>query len=68
MPVDLTLKIPQEGLFDSNAQLLNLGKIEELRINKLLWLAPAKPSPKAPPRGSATHLQHLSKATVCRGC
>jgi hypothetical protein len=38
MPMDLTSKTPQEGLFDSNAQLLNLGKIEEL----LDHLAPPK--------------------------
>ena len=38
MPMDLTSKTPQEGLFDSNARLLNLEKIEEL----LNHLAPPK--------------------------
>jgi len=38
MPMDLTSKTPQEGLFDSNAHLLNLGKIEDL----LDHLAPPK--------------------------
>jgi hypothetical protein len=38
MPLDLHSKTPQEGLFDSNAELLNLGKIEEL----LEKLAPPK--------------------------
>jgi mono/diheme cytochrome c family protein len=30
MPMDLTSKTPEEGLFESNARLLNLGKIEDL--------------------------------------
>ena len=30
MPMDLTSRTPEEGLFDSNARLLNLEKIEEL--------------------------------------
>lgn len=34
MPMDLTSKTPEEGLFDSNARLLNLQKIEEL-VNHL---------------------------------
>ena len=38
MPMDLRSKTPAEGLFDSNAELLNLGKIEEL----LSILAPPK--------------------------
>jgi len=38
MPMDLTSKSPEEGLFDSNARLLNLEKIEEL----LNHLAPPK--------------------------
>jgi hypothetical protein len=38
MPMDLTSKTPEEGLFDSNARLLNLQKIEEL----LDHLAPPK--------------------------
>ncbi|MGA7315070.1 MAG: di-heme-cytochrome C peroxidase [Silvibacterium sp.] len=38
MPMDLTSKNPEEGLFDSNARLLNLEKIEEL----LNHLAPPK--------------------------
>jgi hypothetical protein len=38
MPMDLSSSTPQEGLFDSNARLLNLGKIEEL----LDHLAPPK--------------------------
>jgi hypothetical protein len=38
MPMDLSSKSPEEGLFDSNARLLNLGKIEDL----LDRLAPPK--------------------------
>ena len=38
MPMDLHSKTPAQGLFDSNAELLNLGKIEEL----LSTLAPPK--------------------------
>lgn len=38
LPMDLTSKTPPEGLFDSNARLLNLQKIEEL----LDHLAPPK--------------------------
>jgi hypothetical protein len=38
MPMDLKSKTPQEGLFDSNAALLNLEKIEDL----LTHLAPPK--------------------------
>ena len=38
MPMDLTSKTPQEGLFDSNAAFLNLEKIE----NALQRLAPPK--------------------------
>jgi mono/diheme cytochrome c family protein len=38
LPMDLTSKTPQEGLFDSNARLLNLEKIEELMYR----LAPPK--------------------------
>jgi hypothetical protein len=38
MPLDLHSKTPQEGLFDSNAMLINLGKIEDL----LNTLAPPK--------------------------
>ena len=38
MPMDLTSKTPAEGLFDSNAKLLTLGKIEDL----LTRLAPPK--------------------------
>ena len=38
MPMDLTSKTPEEGLFDSNARLLNLQKIEDL----LDHLAPPK--------------------------
>jgi len=38
MPMDLTSKTPEEGLFDSNAHLLNLEKIEDL----LDHLAPPK--------------------------
>jgi hypothetical protein len=38
MPMDLTSKTPQDGLFDSNAQILNLQKIE----NSLQRLAPPK--------------------------
>ena len=38
MPMDLTSKTPQEGLFDSNAEILNLQKIE----NSLQRLAPPK--------------------------
>jgi len=38
LPMDLTSKTPEEGLFDSNARLLNLQKIEEL----LDHLAPPK--------------------------
>ena len=34
MPMDLSSKTPESGLFDSNAQLLNLEKIEEL-LNRL---------------------------------
>ena len=34
MPMDLRSKTPKEGLFDSNAELLNLGKIEDL-LNRL---------------------------------
>ena len=30
MPMDLTSKTPEEGLFDSNARILNLEKIEDL--------------------------------------
>jgi len=36
MPMDLTAKTPQDGLFDSNAEILNLQKIE----NALQRLAP----------------------------
>jgi hypothetical protein len=38
MPMDLSSKTPEEGLFDSNARLLNLEKIEDL----LDHLAPPK--------------------------
>ena len=38
LPMDLTSKTPEEGLFDSNSRLLNLEKIEEL----LRRLAPPK--------------------------
>lgn len=38
MPMDLTSKTPAEGLFSSNAHILNLGKIEDL----LTRLAPPK--------------------------
>jgi mono/diheme cytochrome c family protein len=38
MPMDVTSKTPEEGLFDSNARLLNLENIEEL----LNHLAPPK--------------------------
>jgi hypothetical protein len=38
LPMDLTSKTPEEGLFDSNARLLNLEKIEDL----LYHLAPPK--------------------------
>jgi hypothetical protein len=38
LPMDLTSKTPEEGLFDSNARLLNLEKIEDL----LSRLAPPK--------------------------
>ena len=38
MPMDLTSKTPQDGLFDSNAEILNLQKIE----NSLQRLAPPK--------------------------
>jgi len=38
MPMDLSSKTPEEGLFDSNARLLNLEKIEDL----LSHLAPPK--------------------------
>jgi hypothetical protein len=38
LPMDLTSKTPQEGLFDSNARLLNLEKIEDLESR----LAPPK--------------------------
>ena len=38
LPMDLTSKTPEEGLFDSNSRLLNLEKIEEL----LSRLAPPK--------------------------
>jgi hypothetical protein len=38
MPMDLTSKTPQDGLFDSNAEVLNLQKIE----NVLQRLAPPK--------------------------
>ena len=38
MPMDLTSKTPQDGLFDSNAEILNLQKIE----NALQRLAPPK--------------------------
>ena len=34
MSMDLTSKTPEEGLFDSNARLLNLEKIEDL-LNRL---------------------------------
>jgi hypothetical protein len=38
MPMDMTSKTPQDGLFDSNAEILNLQKIE----NALQRLAPPK--------------------------
>jgi len=38
MPMDLTSKTPQDGLFDSNSEILNLQKIE----NSLQRLAPPK--------------------------
>jgi hypothetical protein len=38
MPMDLTSRTPQDGLFDSNAEILNLQKIE----NSLQRLAPPK--------------------------
>jgi len=38
MPMDLTSKTPQDGLFDSNAEILNLQKIE----NSLQRLAPPR--------------------------
>lgn len=39
LPMDLTSKTPQEGLFDSSARLLNLEKIEELlyRLTPPKW-------------------------------
>jgi hypothetical protein len=66
MPMDLTSKSPKEGLFESNAQLLNLEKIEDL----LYRLAP----PKWPEEvfgkidGAKAAKGKVLFATNCAGC
>ena len=55
MPLDLTSKTPEEGLFDSNARLLNLEKLEEL-VNRL-----------APPKWPEEVLGKIDRAKAARG-
>ena len=71
MPMDLTSKTPEEGLFESNARLLNLGKIEDL-LDRLapspvarrdLWKASTAPKRRrarscspATARGATIHI------------
>lgn len=55
MPMDLTSKTPEEGLFDSNAHLLNLQKIEEM-LNRL-----------APPKWPEELLGKIDRAKAAKG-
>jgi hypothetical protein len=55
MPMDLISKTPQEGLFDSNARMLNLEKIEDL-VNRL-----------APPKWPEEVLGKIDRAKAVRG-
>lgn len=55
MPMDLTSKTPQEGLFDSNALLINLQKFEEL-LNHL-----------APPKWPEEVLGKIDRAKAAKG-
>jgi hypothetical protein len=55
MPMDLTSKTPEEGLFDSNARIPNLGKIEDL-LNHL-----------APPQWPEEVLGKIDRAKAAKG-
>lgn len=55
MPMDLSSKTPEEGLFDSNARLLNLQKIEDL-VSRL-----------APPKWPEEVLGKIDRAKAAKG-